>query len=118
MVLFRDKAAAIEEWANLAASIGDGVVSEHVLETVPGSYEANPLFGKHPTAAKYLGITIPIGFYSAVVTQYGHERLDGTRKSWQTVLPLGITGGIHTFGMFWNEHELRVTCARAGITCK
>lgn len=117
MATFRDKQAGAEEWAGLAATVADGVVSEHVLSSVPGSYEANPLFGKHPSQAKYLTLTVPIGFYSSVLTQYTHEHYDSQPSQWRAVLPAAITIGIHSGAIAFDEHELRVTCEKAQLRC-
>lgn len=117
MVTFRDKTAGVEEWLTLAAAIGDAAVSEHALKTLTGAREANPIFGSHPGIGTYLALEIPVGMYSATVTQYAHEQYDRTGKSYRSMLPLAVNGGIHTFGMFWAEHELR-QCHQAGIQCQ
>ena len=113
MVTFRSPWIAAAQWGSLGAAVADGIVSAHVLATLPSSYEANPLFGKHPSIGKYLAITIPAGMFSATVTQYGHE----TNEGWRSGLPFLITGTVHGAAIAWNEHLLR-QCEQIGITCR
>lgn len=118
MVLFKDKAAAAEEWGNMLVTVADFVISENTLKRLPGSYEANPIFGKHPSIWNYLAVGIPIGGYGSVVTQNIHEVNDGTKYHYQTYLPVAIAAGMHTAGIVLAEHEIHSVCSQAGITCR
>lgn len=119
MVTFKDKTAALEQWASLGITVADGLVSEHALKSAPANtIEVNPIFGSHPTTATYLAINIPFGMLSATMTQLAHEDFDHNGGVKRTVWPSVIQIGAHTAGIAWSEHQLHQECSRAGIQCR
>ena len=55
-----DKAWWISNIIQTSSMIGDVELSLHELNTHPGAYEVNPLFGKRPSRARYYAIEGPL----------------------------------------------------------
>lgn len=118
MVTFKDKQAAFEEWGSVGIALTDGLVSHNVISRVPDAQEADPLYGRRPSLARYVSITLTSGMVEAALTQYGHETWDNGGSRWVQHSPFAISAGAHIFGIAESEHTLHAICSRAGIVCQ
>lgn len=82
MVTCERKVACVEQWANVAAVIADGVTTRQFVVRCPTRcIEQNAwLYGLHPTTRR-LSLTMPlVALGEVTITQYSHELVTGGRK--------------------------------------
>jgi hypothetical protein len=95
MVTFRDRFAAIEQWAQVGMILFDARTTQDALARCSGCYEANPLFSRHPGALRLYGEGTFLAFQEMVFTQYTHEEIDGISSPAWNLVPVGVSAMWH-----------------------
>ena len=106
MVTFRDKQAALQQWGIVLANSLDAYTTARVLSACTDCIEANPIYGKHPSSLRSIGIRVGLLTYILAGQQYIHENLDHTSWRGVTWLVPAESAGLETWAVVHNLHVL------------
>lgn len=112
MVTWHDKFAAASEWAQVGMALYDShttnsVLHHHLPQFQP--YEADPLFGRHPSSSRIYGEGAVLAFHEAAFTQLTHENID-KQSAWEwDIVPLAMSS-LHVEHGILNQHICDKVC--------